>query len=222
MSDRTRTRIFVAGLVALFGAMFLIGTLSAQNTVTVNPLIVGSTSIQRVGSASGENSTFRPGGLVDFVRDVTDTAAINEWQTLTLPLGAGALARADDSVLVRWGLLGAANANTHEYQTYFSLATATCGGTAAALCNSGCIILPSVTNTTSTAAVRYEVLLTRLTATTQDYERAITGTNQAWFTGGCTIDLAQATKFTVGSRNTSAAAASMVQMSAWLFSYPAP
>lgn len=170
-------------------------------------------------AAGGGTDTILPSGILSYQRTTTDNATLNTWNVISSPVSASTLNNNNGQTL-RFvvGLLGANNVNTHEYQAYFADTSSTCGGTGAALCTTGCLVLPSVTNTTAFAQERLEVEIPRVSSGNQDFVRALTGSiNQAWAVGTCTLTDTNATKLVFGTRNTSAGAASLAQVDAWVY-----
>lgn len=192
-------------LTSVILAILALAPISAQQVLSITP--TPGTAIS-AGTAS-----FLPEGLLFSGRSVTDNATQNTWNVVSQTISANTLV-SDGSVLsYRVGLVGANNTNTHEYQAYFSASSATCGGTGASLCNSGCIVLPSVTNTVAFNGEILQVDVIRTASNTEDYTRMLVGGgNTAQTTGTCSIDLTADTKFVIGTRNTSAAAASLAQV----------
>lgn len=165
-------------------------------------------------TAGGGTSTLRVGGLLTTGRSVTDTATQNDWQVTSVALDAALLNTNGQTIKWELGLLGANNANTHEYQAYFANSSSVCSGSGAAMCTTGCIILPGVTNTTAFNGEEFQVRITRTGSSTQDYTRALHGGgNTSHTTGTCSITDTSAMKLVFGTRNTTAAAASLAQLS---------
>lgn len=211
----------LGAFTAALGLLLMAWTLTTDAQVVTNPLITGASS--GPARAGGGTSTYNPGGyFVAPARTTTDTAVQNTWQVVTVAVPANTLAVNGQTAKFIVDLLGANNANTHEYEAYFSASTATCGSTGANVCNSGCFILPSVTNTTAFATVHMEVDIIRTGSATQDYGRQSQGTNTNTAIGTCTIDLTADSKFVFATRNTSAAAASLAQLDYRGIFFPVP
>lgn len=170
-------------------------------------------------TAGGGSDLVRAGGLLFTGRSTTDTAVQNTWNVVSQAISASTLNTNGQTLEYQVAILGANNANTHEYQAYFSASSATCSGTGAAMCDTGCIIVPSITNTTAFAGETLRILITRTGSSTQDYGREALGVSTSMTAGTCSITDTGATKLVVGVRNTTAAAASLAQISYWVKFY---
>lgn len=199
-------KTFIALMLSVL-ALMPAPTVSAQSTV------INSTRgvVQLLGQV---------GRMISRARTTTDNATQNTWNVVSQSLNANVLNQDGRTLEFVVGLLGANNANTHEYQAYFSASSATCGGTGAAMCDTGCIVLPSVTNTTAFNGEVLRVFITRTSSGNQDYIRALAGgANIAQTVGTCSIADSGATKLVFGTRNTSAAAASLAQVTSLVLIY---
>lgn len=185
-----------------------------------DPLVVSQPSGARAAGAGP--TTFSAAGLIAQGRSTTDTATQNTWNVTSVSIPANTLNATSDTLVVDFGLLNANNTNTHEHNVYFAPSTATCSGTSATVCDAGCQILPVVSNTTAFGFVNLRALITRTGSATEDFTRTLGGTNQAWTTGTCSVDTTVATKVVFGVRNTSAAAASLAQLTYWIWYAPHP
>lgn len=163
-----------------------------------------------VFTAGGGTDTFKSSGVLFTGRKTTDSAVQNDWNFVSQAISANTFNTNGQVLKFLVGLVGANNANTHEYQAYFADNSSTCGGTGAALCTTGTIVLPSVTNTTANAGEYLEVIVIRTGSGTQDYIRHLDGgPNISVTTGTATQTDSGIMKFVFGTRNTTAAAASL-------------
>jgi hypothetical protein len=201
----------------LLGSFLPVGDLlaQAQRTTTGVVWLVPPVNL----TAGGGTDTVRAGGLLFTGRTTTDNATVNTWNVVSQAISAATLNTNGQTLVFQVGLLGANNTNTHEYQAYFSNSSATCGGTNAALCDAGCIVLPSITNTTAFAPEELRITITRTGSSTQDYSRFVLGSTTAITAGTCSITDTSAMKLVFGTRNTTAGAASLAQVSYWVWYY---
>lgn len=215
-----KKQLQILSLCFLVGAGLLFGTGGGNAQVVTNPLVTGAQGPERAGSGT---STFRSSGLfANWARSVADTALLNDWNVVTIPIPANTLSVNGHTARLYLGYLGANNANTHEIQAYYAASTSVCSGTGAAMCTTGCLVLPGITNAAAFANQIIDVAIVRTAAATQDYLRFLNGNNTATAVGTCAIDTTAATKFVFGSRNTTAAAASIAQITYAGFFYAVP
>lgn len=148
-----------------------------------------------------------------------DAAVQNQWNVITCAVPANTLVADGDQLDIQVGALLSANTNTREFQFYWSLASATCSGTGASLCNSGCQ-LQQGTTTTNAAQALGSFSVIRTGAGAQKKIGTMIVTAGIGSTATCSIDETQATQVVAGFRNTTAAAASVTSATINVFYFP--
>lgn len=187
------------------------GTCTSQVMTAISGAGVPTCTSNPPLTAGSGTGTFKAGGIIGQVLTaITDASVQNQWNVATMSIPANTLATNGDTIEFDVGWVTAANANSKSSQMYFSLGTATCSGSAATLCNTGCQLQ---TNATTGSAVNdvNKFYIVRTSAGNQKFfGQVLTGTAVlATYLGTCTIDETLVTQLAFGVTNTAAAAASI-------------
>ena len=176
--------------------------------------------VTAVGQAGTGTGTFKPGGLLcQNITPIVDALVQNQWNVASCSIPANTLVSNGDTLRVNATWRTAGNGNTKGFQLWYSLATATCSGTGANLCDSGCNMSNAQTTVGNGIGINHRnELIKNSTGVVVNNGFIVTGsvvpaTGSLQF--DCSVDMTAATKLTLGVRNESAAAASISDIENW-------
>src|SRR3990172_2891148 len=175
---------------------------------------VNTTTTGKITTSVGTGPTYYTIGTGiagQSLTSVTDAAVQNQWNVDSISINQPwTYLVAGETFKYEFSWRTATNGNTKEFQAWFAPTTATCSGTGASLCNSGCQL---VGNTTigSAIGVKFEAVFVRDSANNQKgwQETKVNGSTISGNTVTCTITETANAKFVYGVRNTSASATSI-------------
>lgn len=207
----------ISGLTAVASGQVL-----ASAGTTTAPAYTATPSVTSVTVKGGTGTgTLKAGGIIaQMLTSITDASVQNQWNVGSVAIPANTLAVDGDTLQIQVAYTLATNANTKPYQLYFAASSATCSGSGATVCNSGCQLQSNSTTSSALSAIDIYTI-TRTSSGNQKYYGTlpITSSIQRTDLGVCAITDTAATQIAFGIRNNDAAAASVAAsiINVWYF-----